>query len=165
MVCVCMRVFDVLTVHPLMNFIREPVCRWTFFTCIFKTCRGFTEWHHTFLGTIWDHTSVTFLNICLINLKSFLIWTVISNNFITPRLPPGCTTSIPESDRECYMWIKVEVTAPTSHHSLLSNRVWPSPWECPAGDQSFSRCLFFSPENIQMTTYSYLLLLFSGICY
>ena len=114
MVCVCMRVFDVLTVHPLMNFIREPVCRWTFFTCIFKTCRGFTEWHHTFLGTIWDRTSVTFLNICLINLKSFLIWTVISNNLITPRLPPGCTTSIPESDRECYMWIKVEVTA--QHH-------------------------------------------------
>lgn len=115
-----MCVFDELTVHPLMNFIREPVCRWTFFTCIFKTCRGFTEWHHTFLGTIWDHTSVTFLNICLINLKSFLIWTVISNNFITPRQPPACTPSMPQSDRVLHVnqggsdWS-------ISRHSLLSN--------------------------------------------
>ena len=95
-----MRVFDVLTVHPLMTFIKEPVCGRTFFICIFKTCGGVTERHHTFLGTTRDHTSVTFLNIRLIHLKSFLTWTIISNTFITPRLPPGCTTSTLESDRE-----------------------------------------------------------------
>ena len=65
-VFVCMHVCDVLMVHPLMNFIKEPICPLTFFTRIFITCRGFVEWDHTFLGTILDHTLVTFLNICLI---------------------------------------------------------------------------------------------------